>query len=127
MLKKVPHRHEVIRIIRQVLLVKETVVKVDVLKPLKIRTVFKVDAGGLYTVFFTHIREKGSNRTPHVEYFRRLIKLYVLADDSVLIAVVLPHRPFIKRCQNAPIGFLPVGDILVVVEARNGLNIDPGF
>ena len=76
---------------------------------------------------FSRIYEKGSNRTPTSSTFVDSFKLNVLAHDSVLIAVVLPHRPFIKRCQNAPIGFLPMGDILVVVEARNGLNIDPGF
>src|SRR5262245_53269247 len=73
----------------------------------------------------THFLQKGSYGTTNVENLALWPERDVTAHEFFLLAIVTIHHPVEKTSERAPAFLFSVGDVLVIVEGLNVIEVKP--
>src|SRR5207244_6833123 len=87
--------------------------------------ILKVDADNASTITRTQFLQEGSYGAPHVENLALRAERDIPEHEFFLLPVMPIHHPVEETRERAPVYFLPVGDVFVIVEVLDMLDSKP--
>src|SRR5262245_2589013 len=110
-----PHRDQVEPLAAEILLVEQAAAEIDTIERGMRAEILEIHTAESRAVPGSHFLQKRSDGATDVEDVAFGEESHIPAHELVLLSVVPVHRPVEEAGEHAPVAFLPMGDVLVVV------------